>query len=199
MDTQDALALLEKYASGDTSWLAHCHRVGTACRCLAEVMVRRGHAVDAERAAVLGLLHDIGRCRGHDLRHGIEGYLLTRAEGHEIEGRICLVHILKGRTLEQGVELGMLSEAERRELQQSRHEYDHLSLEEKITCVADALMSNIRLATIEQKYAKARGRYGAFPHHNQDEAWVKRIAAELAELLGDTPYRVLKQESNDLL
>jgi hypothetical protein len=195
VNREDALALLKQYASSYASWHGHCLQVGTASRCLAELISQRGHAVDAERATVSGLLHDLGRSRGHDLRHGIEGYLLARAEGHEEEGRMCLVHILKGRTLEQGIELGMLTEEERQELQESGQQFERLSLEERIACVADAMMSDTGLASIEEKYANARRRYGGRPHHYEDEAWVTGVAAELAELLGEAPYEVLKRRT----
>lgn len=198
MKADDALSLLEKYTSVDASWHAHCVQVSAASRRMAELISQRGHSVDVKQAAALGLLHDLGRSRGHTLRHGIEGYLLARAEGHEKEGRICLVHILKGRTLKQGVALGMLTEQERQKLEKQKQRFDQLSLEEKTVCVADAMISDTGLSTIEEKYGKARRRYGALPHHYEDEAWVKGIAAELAELLGTTPYEALKDDSSDL-
>lgn len=198
MKADDALSLLEKYTSVDASWHAHCVRVNAASQRLAELISQRGHSVDVQQAAALGLLHDLGRSRGHTLRHGIEGYLLARAEGHEKEGRICLAHILKGRTLKQGVALGMLTEEERQKLEKQNQRFDQLSLEEKIVCVADAAIGDTGLSTIEEKYNKARRRYGALPHHYEDEAWVKGITAELAELLGTTPYEALKEESSDL-
>lgn len=199
VNREDALALLKKYASADASWYAHSLQVSAVARRLAALISQRGHAVDVELATVLGVLHDLGRSRGHGLRHGIEGYLLVRGEGHEAEGRICLIHILKGHTLEQGVELGMFTEQERQELQSSAQEYRHLSLEEKIVCVADAVMSDPGLVSIEEKYANVRRRYGALPHHEENEAWAKERAAELAELLGETPYEALKRHSNDSL
>jgi uncharacterized protein len=194
----DALSVLKKHTSGSASWYGHCVEVSAASRNLAELISERGHPVDVELAAVLGLLHDLGRSRGHNLRHGIEGYLLARAEGHEREGRICLVHILKGRTLEQGVELGMLTEHELRELKTGNQRYDRLILEEKIVCVADALTSETRLATVEEKYGDIRRRYGALPHHYEDEDWIQELSAELAELMGRTPYEALKDANDDL-
>lgn len=199
MHRGDVLALLNKYASSDASWYAHCLHVSATAHRLAELISQRGHPVDIERAAALGLLHDLGRSRGHTLRHGIEGYLLARAEGHEEEGRICLIHILKGRTLEEGVQLGMLTQQELQQLRRQNRRYDRPSFEEKIVCVADALLSDTGLGSIEEKYANARRRYGALPHHYEDEAWIQGIATELAELLGRTPYEALAEESNDLL
>lgn len=198
MNREDALALLKKYTSADESWYAHSLQVsGAACR-LAGLISQRGHAVDVEQVTVLGLLHDLGRSSGHGVRHGIEGYLLARAEGHEEEGRICLLHMLKGHSLEQGVELGMLTEHERQELLKTGQEFGRFSLEEKIVCVADAMMSDPGLVRIEEKYANVRRRYGPLPHHDENEAWAEQTAAELAELLGKTPYEALKSHGNDL-
>jgi uncharacterized protein len=147
----------------------------------------------------LGLLHDLGRSRGHGLRHGIEGYLLARDEGYADEGRICLIHILKGHSLEQGVGLGMLTEQERDELLRSGCEFGRLSLEEKVVCVADAMTSDPGLVSIGEKYTNVRRRYGSFPHHDDNEAWAEEAAAELTELLGETPYDALKRHSDALL
>lgn len=199
MNVDEALTVLKKHSPGGASWYDHCAEVSAASRILAELISQRGHPVDVELAAVLGLLHDLGRSRGHNLRHGIEGYLLARAEGYEREGRICLVHILKGRTLEQGVELGMLTEHELRELKTGNQRWDRLTLEEKVVCVADALTSEARLATVEEKYGDIRRRYGALPHHYEDEDWIQQIAAELAELMDRTPYEALKDANDDLL
>ncbi len=199
MDVEEALALLQKHTSCEAPWYSHSLQVSASARWLAELLSQRGHAVDVEHVAVLGLIHDLGRCRGHGLRHGIEGYLLARAEGHEEEGRICLAHVLKGHTLEQGVTLGMLREQERRELLKSGHSYGPLSLEQKIVCVADAMMSDTGLVTIEEKYANVRRRYGALPHHDEDELWAKETAAELAELLGESPYEALESKGDELL
>jgi len=196
---EEALALLDRHCPADSSWRAHCLQVSNAGYLLAERISQRGHAVDVEQAAVLGLLHDLGRSRGHDLRHGVEGYLLARAAGHEEEGRICLIHILKGRTLAQGVKLGMLIPEERLQLEESGSLSGDLSLEEKIVIVADALMSDTGLVSIEEKYANSRRRYGALPHHYQDEAWVKALAGEIAQLLGEDPHQVLQETKNDML
>ncbi len=198
MNRQEALAILNKYSSPEESWRAHCLQVGAGARRLAELISQRGHSIDVEQAEVLGLLHDLGRCREHSLRHGIEGYLLLRAEGHLDEASICLVHILKGRTLDQAVRLGMLTRAEQGQLEREGWSSSEPSLEEKIAILADALMSDTGLVPIEEKYANARRRYGGHPHHNEDEAWVKGIAAEIGHMLGRAPYDALKEVDDDL-
>ncbi len=198
MDREQALALLNEYTFADASWSVHCLRVGAASRHLAALLSQRGHPVDVDNAEVLGLLHDLGRSQAHSLRHGIEGYLLARSEGYEREGRICLLHILKGRSLEDGVDLGMLTEEERSLLAADDWSSEALSLEEKIAILADALMSDTGLVPVEQKYASARDRYGARLHHHQDEAWVTELAEEISERLGMHPYDALKELNDDL-
>jgi HD superfamily phosphodiesterase len=199
VEREEAIALLKKHSSAGASWRAHCLQVGIAARHLAELISRRGHPVDVERVEVLGLLHDLGRSQGHNLRHGIEGYLLTQAEGYQEEGRICLVHILKGHTLHHAVSLGMLTGEEKVRLEENGWRSGNPSLEEKIATVADALMSDTGLVTIGEKYANARRRYGGHPHHYEDEAWVKGLAEEISELLGMEPYDALQEMRDDLL
>jgi len=190
---------LDKHCSADDSWRAHCFHVGAAARRLAELISSQGHPVDLEKVTALGMIHDLGRSRGHTVRHGVEGYLLAQAEGFEEEGRICLAHILKGRTLQQGVMLGMLTQAEEMQFAQSIYWNGGPSLEERIVILADALMSDTGLATIAQKYANARRRYGGQPHHYEDETWVKGVAAEIERLLGMSPHDALQELGDDLL
>lgn len=199
MNREEALALLDRHCPADSSWRAHCFQVSEGAFLLAECFSQRGHAVDVERAAVLGLLHDLGRSRGHNLRHGVEGYLLAQAAGHEEEGRICLIHILKGRTLAEGVNLGMLTPEEQLQLDESGWLAGNLSLEEKIVILADAMMSDTGLVSIEEKYASSRRRHGELPHHYEDESFAKRLSEEFAQLLGKDPYQVLQQLKNELL
>jgi len=191
VNREEAISLLDKHSSAESSWRDHCLQVSSAARRLAEIIASRGFAVDPERAEVLGLLHDLGRSKGHTLRHGIEGYLLAREEGLHDEARICLVHVLKGRSLRDAVALGMLTEQERSGLLKNGWKPGHLSLEEKLAIVADALISDTGLVPTEQKYANARRRYGAQLHHYEDEAWVKRLGDEISELLGRRPYDAL--------
>jgi len=152
-----------------------------------------------DKAEVLGLLHDLGRSQEHSLRHGIEGYLLAWSEGHANLGRICLLHLLKGRTLEEGAALGILTEEESAQLEGEDLDPQSLCLEEKVAILADAMMSDTGLAAIEEKYANARRRYGGQPHHYEDEAWVKKLADEISQLLGQHPYDALREHPDDLL
>jgi HD superfamily phosphodiesterase len=192
VNREQALALLNKHSSADESWRDHCLQVSAAARRLAETIAERGHSVDVERTEVLGLIHDLGRSQGHAMRHGVEGYLLARREGHPEEGRICLVHVLKGRSFEDAMSVGLLTEEERLQLTEEGWQSDDISLEEKIVTVADTMMNDTRLVPIEHRYASVRRRYGALPHHYEDESLAKRLSDEIAQLLGMQPYDALK-------
>jgi hypothetical protein len=197
VNREQAIALLDKHSSADSSWRDHCLQVSSAARRLADIIASRGYTVDPEKAEVLGLLHDLGRSKGHTLRHGIEGYLLAQEEGLGDEAPICLLHILKGRALQDAVALGMLTEQERSDLLRNGWQPRGLSLEERIAILADALISDTGLSPIEEKYGNARHRYGAQLHLYQDEAWVERLADEISQLLGQRPYEALAQATGD--
>ena len=107
----------------------HCLAVAVAARMLTE---QAGLPFEPAEAFTWGLLHDLGRSQGHNLRHGIEGYLLAQAEGYQEEGRICLIHILKGHTLHHAVSLGMLTGEEVVQLEEDGWRSGNPSLEEKI-------------------------------------------------------------------
>ncbi|MEW6181408.1 MAG: HD domain-containing protein [Chloroflexota bacterium] len=70
-------------------WVGHSRHVALAARAIAG----RIAALDAEKAYIFGLLHDIGRQFGQsDLRHILDGYNLLSRLGFEDAARICLTH-----------------------------------------------------------------------------------------------------------
>ncbi|MCB0062902.1 MAG: HD domain-containing protein [Caldilineaceae bacterium] len=70
-------------------WVAHSVNVARAAQFIAE----RHPDLDADRAYILGLLHDIGRREGvTGMRHVIDGYTFLRDLGYEHAARIALTH-----------------------------------------------------------------------------------------------------------
>ena len=71
-------------------WVKHSMNVGLAARNIAE----RIPGMDAQKAYVLGLLHDIGRRVGIvDIpTHIYEGYTYCMAKGWDEAARICMTH-----------------------------------------------------------------------------------------------------------
>lgn len=69
-------------------WLPHSLHAGEAGRIIAQAC-----GMDAGRAHVLGLLHDIGRRFGvHNLRHGYDGYKYMMQLNYPDVAKICLTH-----------------------------------------------------------------------------------------------------------
>ncbi|MEJ7653688.1 MAG: HD domain-containing protein [Chloroflexia bacterium] len=73
-------------------WVRHVEFAALAARIVAE----RHPGIEAERAYVLGLLHDIGRRAGGlgaaNVRHLLDGFVFMRDEGFEACAHVCLTH-----------------------------------------------------------------------------------------------------------
>jgi uncharacterized protein len=95
------------------------------------------------------LLHDIGRVRTHDIRHGLEGAKMLFEFGCEKE--LVLIaerHIGAGLTADEALELGLPA-------------YDFLpqTMEEKIVTHADNLVRGNKYAGIRECLRRARSRF----------------------------------------
>ena len=70
-------------------WADHCRKVGQA----AGIIAARCPGMDARKATVLGMLHDIGRQVGPmDMRHIVEGYRFAMAHNMPEVARVSLTH-----------------------------------------------------------------------------------------------------------
>ena len=86
-ENADAL-LIWAHTQNIGPWAGHSRVVAR----IAETIARQCE-MDADRAYVIGLLHDIGRYEGASvLHHVIAGYELLRAKGYDDAARICLTH-----------------------------------------------------------------------------------------------------------
>ena len=81
-------ALLEAEKSNPGPWADHSRYVAQACRNIAQHCAH----LSAERAYVLGLLHDIGRYAGvSSEKHLIDGYRFCVERGWEKAAQICII------------------------------------------------------------------------------------------------------------
>jgi HD superfamily phosphodiesterase len=88
LETAQAL-LAEAERLNPGIWIAHSINVARA----AQLIAGRHLELDAARAYVLGLVHDIGRRAGKTgMRHVIDGYRYLSELGYEGAARICLTH-----------------------------------------------------------------------------------------------------------
>jgi len=117
------------------------------CKAVRDVAVRIAKLADADiRLVEAGaLLHDIGRCRTHGIRHGVEGVKIAQELGlSEDIVKIIERHIGAGISSDEAKKLGLPVK-----------DYVPVSLEEKIVCHADSLIDNCEMQKIEKEVERA--------------------------------------------
>ena len=89
LNRRDAITLLDwAHALNPGPWREHSLH---AARAAEDIAARCG--MDADRAWVLGALHDIGRYEGvFDMHHTVAGYRLLMEKGDPGAARICMTH-----------------------------------------------------------------------------------------------------------
>ena len=96
---EEAMALIRDGLSNNPGpWGKHCL---TAAHCAEKIASTCGD-MDAEKAYVLGLLHDIGRKFGvRHLGHVSDGYRYMMSLGYDEAARICLTHSFNNQKLDE--------------------------------------------------------------------------------------------------
>lgn len=130
----EALGLLREVGC-DSEVVKHCEAVSA----LAVKIARRCDA-DAELVEIGGLLHDLGRCRTHEIQHAVEGARIAAERGLPEQ----LVKII-----ERHVGAG-ISRAEARKLGLPEKDYSPKTLEEMIVAHADNLISGSRRTSVRE-------------------------------------------------
>ncbi|MBQ8610856.1 MAG: HD domain-containing protein [Oscillospiraceae bacterium] len=130
-------------------------------RCAERIALECG--MDAEKAYIVGLLHDIGRRFGvKHLAHVADGYSYMLFKGWDEAARICLTHSFNNGTVEEYIgrfdvtdeELGMLRAAL---ASVEMDDYDRLI--QLCDSVADAR----GVVDIEERMGDVKRRYGRYP------------------------------------
>jgi len=141
MPDKNAAIKLLMLAGCNDNVIRHCVVVSDYAGELAEKIHQNGYAVDIELVQIGALLHDIGRSRTHDIRHGVEGVIL--AKDFELDDKIVDIirtHIGAGITPEDTVSLGLPPDR-----------YIPLTMEEKIVAHADNLVEDETTVSISEK------------------------------------------------
>ena len=87
--TQAQALLAEAETRNPGPWVAHSVNVAHA----AQLIAQHHPTLDADRADILGLLHDIGRREGvTGMRHVVDGYTFLHNLGDAHAARIALTH-----------------------------------------------------------------------------------------------------------
>ena len=148
LSRSEALSLLREEGC-DERVISHMLAVSKLAREIAQRIRNNGHEIDVDFVELGALLHDIGRCRTHGIRHGIEGAKILRKLKLEKFARVCETHIGAGLTKEEAKCLGL-------------PEKDYLpeTLEEKVIAHADNIIDGSSVVPIEKTIEKIKRELG---------------------------------------
>lgn len=158
-DRETARRLLSEAAEiNPGGWEKHSE---IAAACAEKIAAACG--MDAEKAYVLGLLHDIGRkFLVRDLGHIYYGYRYMLSLGYPDVARVCLTHSFPNRSLE--FYIGKIdipaAEAEETKAALAATEYDDY---DRLIQLCDALAGSEGVMDIEERMADVKRRYGNYP------------------------------------
>lgn len=132
---------------------AHCaKKIASACE-----------NMDAEKAYILGLLHDIGRKFGvKHLGHVLDGYLYMKSLGYDDVARICLTHSFNNHTVDEYIGKFDVSGDE---LSFIKTELDKIMYDDydMLIQLCDSLAGTEGVLDIQQRMDDVKKRYGFYP------------------------------------
>jgi hypothetical protein len=191
LPTRDQAEVLLKDAEGCNPgpWGDHS-RVAAHC---AERIARACGDMDAEKAYILGLMHDIGRRFGvRHLGHVSDGYTYMISLGYDDVARVCLTHSFNNRSIDEYVGKADTTEEEYLLIKEkladiSFDEYDRLIQ------LCDALAGSDRVLDVEERMGDVKRRYGFYPQAK----WDSNIALmkHFEEKTGKSIYAVVEKDT----
>lgn len=140
-------------------WGKHCL---TTAHCAEKIASACGN-MDAEKAYILGLLHDIGRKFGvKHLGHVLEGYLYMKSLGYDDVARICLTHSFNNHTVDEYIGKFDVSGDE---LSFIKTELDKIMYDDydMLIQLCDSLAGTEGVLDIQQRMDDVKKRYGFYP------------------------------------
>lgn len=180
--------LAEAEACNPGQWADHC-RVAAYC---AEKIAAACEGMDAEKAYILGLLHDIGRKFGvSHLKHISDGYTYMLSLGYEEVAKICLTHSFSIQNIHDYIGRFDIEDDKVRELEQAlaAAEYDDY---DRLIQLCDSLAGSEGVLTIEERMSDVKRRYGSYPQEKWDANI--RLKAYFEERAGKDIYEVVEKE-----
>ena len=124
--------------------------------------------MDAEKAYVLGLLHDIGRKFGvRHLGHVSDGYRFMMSLGYDEAAKICLTHSFNNHKLDEYIGKLDVSDEEMEMLKTelARTVYDDY---DRLIQLCDSLAGAEGVLDIEDRMNDVKKRYGFYPQKKWD-------------------------------
>jgi len=170
---EECLAILREVGCSK-GVVGHCMNVTRIALRLAEAVRAQGHEVNLALVEAGALLHDLGRCRTHSIRHAVVGGEVAQEIG--LPGAVVRIierHIGAGLPRDEAAELGL-----------PEGDYMPETLEEKLVCYADKFAEGDR----EVGFEVALGRMGKdLGHDHPALARFRALHGEIEGLLGRGP------------
>lgn len=166
--------LREAEACNPGPWGNHSR---TAALCAEKIAAAAG--MDAGKAYIFGLLHDIGRKFGiKHLAHVYDGYQYMRSLGYDAVARICLTHSFSKPDLQVYIGNFDIPKEQQAELQQLLDgiEFDDY---DRLIQLCDCLAGADGVMDMEARMADVKHRYGSYPKEKWDtNMWLKQYFEE---------------------
>lgn len=184
---EELLADAERCNPG--AWGNHS-RVAAHC---AEKIAEECGDLDANKAYILGLLHDIGRKFGvRHLRHVSDGYSYMNSLGYDEAAKICLTHSFNNQTTD--VYVGSFDTTEE-ELHMIQNALETIVMDEydKLIQLCDAIAGSNGVLDIEERMNDVKKRYGFYPQ----EKWENNLKLKryFEEKMGKNLYIVVEKDT----
>ena len=149
--------------------------------------------MDAEKAYVLGLLHDIGRKFGvRHLGHVSDGYRFMMSLGYDEAAKICLTHSFNNHTVDEYIGKLDVSEEEMEMIKTelARTVYDDY---DRLIQLCDSLAGAEGVLDIEDRMNDVKKRYGFYPQKKWDSNM--RLKRYFEEKMKKDIYLVCEKDS----
>lgn len=163
-------------------WINHSIYVGNTACVIAEHL-----GLDAEKAKVLGYIHDIGKSVGEIKSHVMNGYRYLKELGYDEEyANISLVHSYLNNDINCTAG-GYPTDIPFRTEFIKNHEY---TIYEKIICLCDLLCTSEGVTILEKRLIDVmlrRGAHGNTVYHIEQ---AKKLKQEIDEMLGINLYQL---------
>ncbi len=149
--------------------------------------------MDADKAYICGLLHDIGRKFGvKQMGHIYNGWKYMQKLGYDEVARICLSHSFSIQNINDYIGKHDVTEAEREELREALEEmeYDEYDL---LIQLCDSMAAAEGILKMEDRMNDVKRRYGSYPQ----EKWNRNMELKdiFAEMAGRDIYGIVGVES----
>lgn len=184
--------LLEAEQCNPGPWGNHS-RVAAHC---AEY-IARACGMDAEKAYILGLLHDIGRKFGkRHLGHVSDGYSYLCSLGYDEAAKICLTHSFNNRNVEEYIGKFDTTEAE---LQMIVSALNQIEMDDydRLIQLCDSIAGSEGVLDIEDRMNDVKQRYGSYPQTKWNSNM--QLKTYFESQAGRTIYDVVERDAFAIL